>query len=1473
MAIKFVSLLYKYLPAHYKVAPAEVEIYLDEQLDVVDTDRNRYLTTTIKPNDTEIYFSIADNLDPLKNQGVIKIENEYIKYDNKDLVETKLYNLERGFLNTEPVAHCNPILWAATLETAVSAFDTTIVFKSVTDMDSIPVKGKFVLYSDTGDWEVISYNDYNRWLNGYQFTNVTRGDDGTTPCKHGVGSNLQECASLLIEQVRTIKYDKGLWTASLSAAMTATATTATISSKFSATVNSNIAKSDRTIYITLISGTIPTRGYIKINNEIIRYGNKSQDDAIAAPTSWKLTQCVRASQSTVADTHSSGEIVYFTVPTTGEFIVDDEYIQYAAYDEVYQIFSGLLRGRYETTADVHAVGASLTERRHTELELTGLFRIGNEYFKYWYADNQYFYIDTRPALYSKTFYHTSGTQVSSIIEEHGIGAVIKTYHFDDENSYLVDFIHSVAEHLDLATNSAINKFEDFSDVDNVDADYLKYIVKELGENLDDYQNLPFFTGANKDYRKRLFTKELVNLYKSKGLLVALKLWHTVISEPLTSYQDLWTFNYCSFYSLPFLILILYEELRNFYPSNENFFRPQISKALQAELSEFYANKKIDAHPIYDLKLLVHGWEYFRKTDDDVKSSDGGSFDDRVPPCDSQNIAGIYYDPANVELQVRNTTDTVKLPFYVEDYDVDLFKFEEELDATKTTMPASVTTCYPITIDAGFESDYPFEWIPPAFFDYCVLADRLLPLRTDLEILEDLTTDLNNAELELEHNTTDTETELIVKVTNGKIYNPADHIITGTNPKIVPKGFVKFGNEIISYTGLEFYDHHEGTFTNKKYKLTGCARGVNSTLPAAYKINLFEGNERILNDNKIELVHETNILKCSVEIDPLDILTSAAHELETNDIVVFNVANSGAGILNKTLYYIYKIDINRFKLSSTPITGTVTPIVITSNANVICHRVHFRLLLNNNPKNYNVSVGDYLRLVLTGGYNYSHLITAIMSEYDYCTETYLYAIDFVTSILPIPTQVAPDYDVFLSSISTSTTYSCVINADTWQISRVNSAGVVIAHGLSDGDVVFFLAGAGNIDAYVNYYVSNAHTFYFELAPPTTPWTKTVTTPGVTNVWTSAAHGLSDGELVIFSGIGGGVNPGEHYLVTNATINTFKIRDVDTGDLIILSAGGNTITFSSIVLTGIVDIENTYMVSGTGVISTEQGYQHRYSLNQHLLWRLDNEVNGNDLELVYGLGATDLADKKLDTYKGVKDGIIWPTPHFKYGFEITTDDIANFPPDEVVELVLRKLKQYKPKHTVADLTLVYPLAGMQLGVTPLMEIFETENLMSDAYRKFNGLTNAGTDTIGSFNHDFHEGETVYIEGGDDAGLTFGTLYYVKYVDADTFRVSLTSGGAQIDLIAAVTVWITQAPKAEYRIELDHNAVDGIIDKTYDLPMLTTDIVTDYGATTDFWYTWLDGTPQQTLIYYAPFVAYPNGLIIDTYRNRKRFLCKLD
>ena len=574
------------------------------------------------------------------------------------------------------------------------------------------------------------------------------------------------------------------------------------------------------------------------------------------------------------------------------------------------------------------------------------------------------------------------------------------------------------------------------------------------------------------------------------------------------------------------------------------------------------------------------------------------------------------------------------------------------------------------------------------------------------------------------------------------------------------------------------------------------------------------------------------------------------------------------------YYVYKINTDAFQISLTPITGTVTPVVLTLTLAAVCHRIAFRLLLTRDPKGFGVSAGDYLQLVQTG-YNYNHLITEVISEYNYCSEEYTFGIDFITGILPIPT-VKTEGAAGLPSLSATTTYTCKIDESIFQISYINSIGSPLAHGLSDADIIFFLSSVGNIDAYTNYYVSNAHPLYFEISQSMTPWGKTLTVIANDTWQCATAHGLNNGNLVIFSNAGGGVVSGQHYLVTNVTTTTFQIRDITTSSLVPLTlAGNNIISYSSIAITNIKNTTNTYMVSGTRVISKEIGYQHRYSLIQHLLWRLDNEVNGNDLPLVYGLTTTQLAEKKLDNYKGVKDGIIWPTPHFKYGFDISTEDIVNFPPDDVVDLVLKKLKQYKPKHTVADLTIGYPLDGNQVAITPMIEVYETENLMSDAYRTFNGVTNNIMNIITAKHHDLKDGETIYIEFGTAVGITFGTLYYVKYIDADSFQISLSSTLAPLVTITGITtIAITLTPESDYRIVLNHDtALPSNIDKTYDLPIITLDVARDYGSTADFYYIFQDGTVDEATIYYAPFLAYPQGLKTDVWRNRKRALGYLD
>jgi hypothetical protein len=187
-------------------------------------------------------------------------------------------------------------------------------------------------------------------------------------------------------------------------------------------------------------------------------------------------------------------------------------------------------------------------------------------------------------------------------------------------------------------------------------------------------------------------------------------------------------------------------------------------------------------------------------------------------------------------------------------------------------------------------------------------------------------------------------------------------------------------------------------------------------------------------------------------------------------------------------------------------------------------------------------------------------------------------------------------------------------------------------------------------------------------------------------------------------------------------------------------------------------------------------------QHILWRLDNEVNGNDLPLVYNLTSAEIIAKKLNTYTGVNNGIIWPTPHFKYEFDVSPT--IDFTTSEVVELVLKKLKQYKPKHTVADLTIGYNVESTDYQVeTPAtMDNYETEIMMSDStshidlshyisgipVEKDYDIPMVTTDTPALITDPFYYGEQV------DFDYTIGatTYHYLPFISYPEGNITDTS-----------------------------------------------------------------------------------------------------
>lgn len=1377
MSAKFINLISKYLPKNYKIHPKSIDVFLDEDVDNITTEKYRFLIENLTPQSEEIYFDMSDNNDILKSEGIVKIDDEYIKYNTKDMVNENLLNLERGYLESETTAHCNSVLWTAYLLSDIDEFTTTIPISGVSDNSLIPKNGKFIIFTDTNDIEEISYISYNQWLNGNQFVSVTRGNGGTVAKKHPKGSRVTEYATPIISQVNTIRYDKGLFTVELLNAVTEISSEFQIKNVFYGKLESPIVSTDNEINIYDIVGSIPKNGLIKIDNEIIKYGKFEISEI--TPNTGTLKLLTRGYESSTSTSHLADTVIYHTLPQNNEFIIDDEYVYYTTYDPISRKFKQLNRGFYSSTITSHLINTVITQRKNLEFEKTGIIKIDNEYFKYWNVDDEYFYYEDRPSISGKNYYYAQGGVIDGIVELHNQGATISTYYFDDDNSILIDFFHTIAEHLDIALIAKIDKFEDFSDVDNIDIDYLKHLVKLIGEDLDDYQNLPYFSSVNYESRIRTFTKELTSIYKKQGLLTALKVWHTIISQPLESYQNLWTFNYTSFYSLPFLCLIIYEGSRTYYPS-ENFFKPQMSKELYKEIAYFYKDKKLYNKLISNLKLTILEWNYFQKMDDDVISTNGGKVDDKLVPPDSLNNLDIYYDPTKVSLQERGTSNYYNLPFYVNDYNIDLFKFEDQLDDEKDVFDDPDLSCFPIATDYGLKSDTDSDWIKDEdhseIIDYCDPSDRLFPLKTDIDLLKDHNYDLGNAKLELVNNIEKTDTEIIVKLISGKLYSPYSHISNGTNPKIKPKGYIKINDEIISYSDLEFYDVHDGSFINKKYKLLDCERGVNRTTPSAYKVNLYQDYEYLLYDREIEEVVLPHKITCTVDITT-NILTHNDHGLETDDVIIFEKSN-GAGIVINTYYLVSKINNNEFQIRDI-VTGVI--IVITSNVQVVAQKIHFRLLLYRDPKNFNISIGDYIEIIQSG-YDEICEVVNIESEYDYCENSWVYGIDFTTTHPP---------NLNYNTLSYSEIYDCSIDGDNSIIDSVD-------HGFINGDKIYFLKGVGNLEPYINYYVINSHPDYFRISNSNV--TLTAVANPITDYFITATHHLlNEGDYVIFSNDICGVLHSILYRTINVSAHQFQVLD-SNGNIMNLTAGSNTF-ISYINFDGIKDPINEFMECGTRVLSVVDSYQHRFSMIQHILWRLENEINGNDLELTYEMSTESLENNKLNSYKGVKNSIIWPTPHFNYGFEVTGTD--TFPPDEVVQLVLKKIKEYKPKNTVPDITLSYTLDGTEVGISPVNENFEVEILKSDAY------------VVG------------------------------------------------------------ESPVSDYHIDLISDPVTGVVDFHYDIPVITTDDPVNYGQNVGFFYSVHKGTPQELLLYYGAFAAYPHDGITktDSYRRRKRFFSWLN
>ncbi len=79
--------------------------------------------------------------------------------------------------------------------------------------------------------------------------------------------------------------------------------------------------------------------------------------------------------------------------------------------------------------------------------------------------------------------------------------------------------------------------------------------------------------------------------------------------------------------------------------------------------------------------------------------------------------------------------------------------------------------------------------------------------------------------------------------------------------------------------------------------------------------------------------------------------------------------------------------------------------------------------------------------------------------------------------------------------------------------------------------------------------------------------------------------------------------------------------------------------------------------------------------------------------------------------------------------------------------------------------------------------------------NFMALASNDTVYSASHGYADGQkVVFFQGVPPAGLTEGTIYYVRDSATDTFKVAATLGGAAIDLTSSADFWCVVAAITE-------------------------------------------------------------------------------
>jgi len=761
---KFRKILPTLLPKHFKVKPLERYVTLAEPIPVNTGLADARLVGYLEESATELIY---DNLSyTFKDYGVIKIDDEYIKYTGN--TGSKLTGLTRGWRNSRNEFHYNDIVFEGVLINDIDLNDQEI---EIGNIKGEPNRvGGFII-----NGEYIKYREYKKTHYTHTFFNCIRGSGGTVIREHAAMSKAVESEGSVIEEIQTIRYD---------------------SDNFSCILSNDLNAVDTDIYFTDLDSFIEMDGSIKIDDEYIRFENIE---------------------------YTNGEMTegYFTSLTQTETRFNKE---------VTTNIKTLLRGTLGSKPKQHVAGTIINENRLTEFQKSGILGIGSELIKYYDVDSEFFYISRRGV---------SNTESG----EHIIGDSIVEFFFDNDNQTLIELLDVIGEHLDVGIEGAIVEFSKLNDVDETHEDYLRILVKSIGEDIDDYRWL--------DIKSRLFSKNLTSLYKTKGTLNTLKTWNTLINQPLKSEIDLWTYNYCDFYSLPLLALWCYIDEKTHTP--RNYYFPQISKNVYTELLTHYTTVEINGLTADNFKLLIKSWNYINMSDDDKLSDSGFKFDDRLAPCNNTG---------EVTIRVNN-------PELDENYDDSV-----EGDTIHVT---------------DFGGNYYTEYaVPDLIMDYDI----------DLFKSED---DIMNPTSLLVNSIDKDSTTIIINNLSNTFYNPYDYFkddIETIKPIHRPLGFIKIEDELISYVNIT--ETSPNTFT-----LTDCTRGIHGTNNINHNITPFSDTTILQNrtiteigisgNYRLNLNRDVDDYKFIFNIDTITIeCTTPTHDgtyTITNYYKVFDVINN------------------------------------------------------------------------------------------------------------------------------------------------------------------------------------------------------------------------------------------------------------------------------------------------------------------------------------------------------------------------------------------------------------------------------------------------------------------------------------------------------------------------------------------------------------------------------------------------------